>query len=177
METKTNTHIFRFNFSVEMLEKLNRFTRVNNYLDISDYKSKWEDWIKENEEIINEEEQRLKNLGYKGDIYSKMYKSARYYLRKKPVKSNTNEKTKQNRRKYISISKVLLSTMDNYIKENLSVSEIIKPSEQYQVFIDKYSDLINRECSDLNNIELSKDDIEFKIKKTYKNRYYLITHK
>jgi len=178
METKTNSHVFRFNFSVEMSNELDRFTKVNNYLTVSEYKSNWEDWVSENEGIIEEENTRLKELGYIGDIYIKMYKSARYYLRKKCIKSNTNIQSK--RRKYVPISKTLLNVMDNYIVENLTTCDLIKPSQQYQVFIDKYNDLITRECNDLDNEglqKLTKEDLVFKIKKTYKNRYYLITHK
>ena len=161
METKTNSHVFRFNFSVEMSNELDRFTKVNNYLTVSEYKSNWEDWVSENEGIIEEENTRLKELGYIGDIYIKMYKSARYYLRKKCIKSNTNTQSK--RRKYVPISKTLLNVMDNYIVENLTTC-----------------DLITRECNDLDNEglqKLTKEDLVFKIKKTYKNRYYLITHK
>ena len=150
--------IFRFNLSNELTMNLDSFTKINNHLTISDYKSNWEDWIIENSELINNEKERLYSLGYKGDIYKKMYKSARYYLSKKVTVSNTNtNKIVMKRDKYIPFSKSLLNCMDNYINRSLTNTETIKPSIQYKLFVEKNSDLIKSEIDKFNSI--SKEDI------------------
>jgi hypothetical protein len=62
--------------------------------------------------------------------------------------------------------------MDTHIKENMSDKEY-KPKLGFANFCEKYIDLLNESISKLtvNDAELISD----KIKKTYKNRYFMIT--
>ena len=75
--------IYRFKFTEEFMEVLYEFSKIHQYDERKDFKEAWKIWVEENETIINQETTRLNDLGYKGDILDKMFKSARYYFRKK----------------------------------------------------------------------------------------------
>jgi len=101
-----------------------------------------------------------------------MFHSVKYYFSKK-----SNEKTKaKKRRVYISISKQILSDINNHIQKFV-LRDNIKPSVGYSLFVEEYKDLINKEYERLTTKELSKEDIELKLKKTYKNRYFIYNKK
>ena len=54
-------------------------------------------------------------MGYEGDVLDKMFKSARYYFRKK----STEKKEPKQRRQYISVNRELLDAIDIHIEENI----------------------------------------------------------
>lgn len=162
--------IYRYNFSPEMIEKILFFSKKNEYEDRKEYMEKWELWCEENKEEIQEEEQRLIDLGYTGDVLTKMYKSSRYYFRKKTLVKVEPKKRNQ----YIYLSGDLLEKMDEYILANLTV----KPKDMFLQFSEIYSELIQECILELNEKNMyEREDIEFKIKKTFKNRYFNLTHK
>ena len=73
------TNTFRFKFSEEINDKLSKFGRLYSYTNKEDIASYWDNWLNENEELIINENARLIKLGYKGNIYDKLYKSVKYY--------------------------------------------------------------------------------------------------
>lgn len=75
--------IYRYEFSKEFMDELYHFSKIHQYDDRHTYKEEWDKWINTNYELIKNEKLRLINLGYKGDIENKMFKSGRYYFRKK----------------------------------------------------------------------------------------------
>jgi len=104
--------IYRFKFTENFMKELYKFSKVHQYDERSIFKEAWLLWIQENESFIKEETERISNLGYDGDVIDKMYKSARYYFRKK----NTEKKEPKKRRQYISVTQELLDVMDIHIK-------------------------------------------------------------
>ena len=80
---KEDVRVFRFKFTQTIMNMLQEFSQIHKYDDKETYKEAWEKWTKENEEIINNEEKRLTNFGWTGNIKSKMFKSAKYYFRNK----------------------------------------------------------------------------------------------
>jgi hypothetical protein len=153
-----------------MIEKILFFSKKNEYEDRKEYMERWELWCEENKEEIQEEEQRLIDLGYTGDVLTKMYKSSRYYFRKKTLVKVEPKKRNQ----YIYLSGDLLEKMDEYILANLTV----KPKDMFLQFSELYSELIQESILELNEKNMyEREDIEFKIKKTFKNRYFNLTHK
>ena len=72
---------------------------------------------------------RLTDLGYEGDIIDKMFKSARYYFRKKSTEKNEP----QARRTYIGTQKELLDAMDEHIINNIKKNDY-KPSTAFHEF-------------------------------------------
>lgn len=173
METtqKKNANVFRFKFEEGIVEKLNAFALLHKHEERKEFKENWESWTKQNAVMIENETQRLKALGYEGDIIDKMYKSVRYYFRKKPV---SKSEPKQ-RRKYVSINRDLLAAIDQHISENLSNNSDFKPSTGYDEFVQIYEQrLVNPEILRIQNEHsMDKDDVVEKIKKTYKNRYFI----
>jgi hypothetical protein len=196
---KINNKIFRFKFSNEIIELLTYFAELHRFDNRVDYKEAWKKWYKENLELLNKEEDRIINLGYKGNIEDKMYKSARYYFRKKTNRENNDLNQESNRddqesnrddqesnrdnqvktaskktRRYISLTANLLILMDKHIKSNINNNDY-SPASGYDNFCKKNAVPLAAEHLLLeNNHNLSKTDILCKIKKTYKNRYYLI---
>jgi len=142
------------------------FIKVHRFDDPSVFKKEWQAWIEQNNEIVQREIRRLTNLGYKGDISDKMYKSARYYFKNKPI---TTKKPKK-RRIYTRLDKSTLDIMDKYITEHQE--QYSKPSESFQAFLDEYKDFIQTIKSTFTEKGVKEDYIDVKIKKTYKNRCF-----
>ncbi len=80
---KEDVQVFRFKFTQEIMNMLQEFAQIHKYDDKETYKEAWDNWTKEKEDIIKSEEIRITNLGWKGNIKNKMYKSAKYYFRNK----------------------------------------------------------------------------------------------
>jgi hypothetical protein len=88
-DAKINNNIktFRFEFSKGFIDELSRFSKVHQFDERRAYKEAWQKWKSNQEidEIISFEIRRLEEIGYKGDIEDKMFKSGRYYFRKKSI--------------------------------------------------------------------------------------------
>ena len=165
-----NINIYRYKFTDEFMVDLYQFSKIHQYDDRHDFKEAWKIWMEENEEIIEQEIRRITELGYRGEIIDKMFKSARYYFRKKPL---TNEKEQQKRRVYTGLSKNLLYVMDQHIMNNLTNENQNKPSITFLDFCKENKQLLGEEILELIKVGI-KDQTEImnKIKKTYKNRYF-----
>jgi len=165
--------IYRYNFTNEFTNELFKFSKVHQYDHRKDFKEAWELWREDNENLVNEEVRRLTNLGYDGDILDKMFKSARYYFRKK----STEKKAPVKRRIYVGSDKGLLSSMDEHIKSNIGTGDF-KPSEGFEEFCKANVDIIKEQVIMLCRGGFTdSNEIKAKIKKTYKNRYFLIISK
>lgn len=165
--------IYRYKFTNEFTNELFKFSKVHQYDHRKDFKEAWEVWMGDNENIVDEEVRRLTNLGYEGDIIDKMFKSARYYFRKK----STEKKAPVKRRIYVGSQKDLLEAMDEHIKSNISSREF-KPSDGFDDFCKKNIDILKEQVNMLCQSGLTdSNEIKTKIKKTYKNRYFLIISK
>jgi hypothetical protein len=172
-ENDVNINIYRYKFTDEFTSELFRFSKVHQYDHRKDFKEAWNSWLEENDCIVTVEKRRLTNLGYDGNIEDKMFKSARYYFRKK----GTEKKAPMERRVYIGVQKDLLDAMDNHIKSTIN-SKDFKPSEGFDDFCKKNIDLLKREVNMLcQNGVADSNEIKKKIKKTYKNRYFLFISK
>ena len=77
--------VLRFEFSNEIIEQMAAFVQIHQYDDRKTYKAAWTEWLANHEiaAIFNAEVKRLTDLGYKGDVADKLYKSGRYYFRQK----------------------------------------------------------------------------------------------
>lgn len=178
-----NIPIFRFKISENIMNMITDFAKIHQYDDRKDYKDYWNEWIKDNADELQKEERRLQELGYHGDVYDKFFKSGRYYFRKKNISNNNNNsQTENNKRKqYIGVSKNIIENMDNfitnkYLNKNGNNNGNICPANCFDLFCNNNLELLQNEINDLvNNYKLSNDEINFKIKKTFKNRYYRIT--
>jgi hypothetical protein len=163
----TSINIFRYKFTKEFMEELYKFSKIHQYDHRKDFKEAWILWKDENEEFISQEIRRLNLLGFNKDIEDKMFKSARYYFRKK----NTEKKDPVTRRDYVGTSKEFIFVIDQHIKSNFGN----KPSECFSQFCRENIEELQKELVRLINGGFSKTEIKDKIKKTYKNRYFIIS--
>lgn len=165
--------IYRFKFTEYFMEELYQFSKIHQYDDRKDFKEAWNEWVEENTELIEEEAQRLNKLGYDGDILDKMFKSARYYFRKK----STEKKQPKQRRNYISINKELLEAMDKHIEDNIIKSEY-QPKNGFVSFCVDNEVILKETIKGMLDRDIKDSKlIQDKIKKTYKNRYFIIVNK
>ena len=169
----TQNNVFRFKFSDIIIEHMKEFARIHKFDERNDFKEAWDLWTQTNADIITDESKRLTNIGFTGDINDKMYKSVRYYYRKK---SNIKHEPKQ-RRKYTSIGKDVLVIIDRHITNNIEQNEDFKPSEGFSDFIKNNTEVIEPTFGKLEGEGLGKEEIDNKFKKTYKNRYFIIKNK
>lgn len=166
-----NALIYRFKFTQEFMDRLYIFSKVHQYDDRKDFKEAWEEWVEDNEDIINMETRRIENLGYQGDVMDKMFKSARYYFRKK----TDEKKVVKERRKYISISRELLEAMDLHIMGNIG-KEGYQPKNGFVVFCHENEEILKNAIGQMLQQGINDNVlIQDKIKKTYKNRYFMLS--
>lgn len=161
--------IYRYNFSADFIQQIEYFAKVYKYEDRHEFKEKWDEWLEDNSELVDEEKERLTTLGYDGDIESKMYTSARYYFSKKISKT-----TVKKRKTYVAIDKSILGIMDEHILENYA-NEDYTQKNGFEEFYTEHEDLLTYE--DNETIKNYNIDLKEKFKKTYKNRYYLMMKK
>ena len=165
--------IYRYKFTDDFTSELFKFSKIHQYDHRKDFKEAWNQWLEANNEIVSNEERHLTNHGYEGNILDKMFKSARYYFRNK----STEKKAPAKRRDYMGVQKDLLSFMDEHIKSNIN-RDNYKPSDGFDEFCKNHIDLIKEEVNILcKNGITDSTEIKNKIKKTYKNRYFLFISK
>ena len=166
-------NIFRYRYEDDFIEELFVFSKIHQYDHRHDFKKAWETWITENSELIEDEVRHLRNIGYDGDILDKMFKSARYYFRKK----NTSIKPPTVRKIYICSNSNIIKSMEDHINANIN-SGTFKPSEGFIDFCKLNMTVLKEQVAVLYTAGLTdSSEIKSKIKKTYKNRYYTIIHK
>lgn len=163
--------IYRFKFSNNAIEKMVEFSNIHRFDEIPLFRDAWERWCVQNNNIIELETTRLKEVGCDKDVKEKMYKSVRYYYKNKASVKREAKK----RRQYISIDSEILLSMTNHI-ETVAFINNYKPEYAYNNFVsnqifNKGLDEEIQRIQDEHN--LSEPEVEKKIKKTYKNRYYL----
>jgi len=168
-----NALIYRFKFTEEFMQELYTFSKIHQYDDRNDFKEAWMVWMKDQNELIIGEQERMISLGYHGDILDKMYKSARYYFRKKPVENKEPIK----RRKYLSVSKELLDAMDQHIRKYM-FDTIYQPKIGFELFCSETKEILKNAVIQICEQGITDSQvIQDKIKKTYKNRYFVIVKK
>ena len=170
-EERQEPNIFRYKFSNEFINELSNFSKIHQYDDRKLFKEAWNNWIEEYNILIEIEKKRLNELKYVGDILDKMFKSARYYFRNK----NTEKKEPVKRKNYVSMQKEFIQLIDNHIQQNIK-NEDYKPSSGFDDFCKNNINILQEEITKLYNVGFSDSiEIKNKIKKTYKNRYFILT--
>lgn len=169
-------NILRFKLSNNVMESINQFAIKNKSLDRKMYKEEWNKWMELNERIVNEEIKRMNNLGYNECVKDKMFKAGRYYFRKKApqaMKAHAHEEAAY-KRQYIKLTSDMLDSIDSHIKRNI-MNKDYTPANGHKQFCLNNIDILREEKKliDMNNI----DEFLEKIKKTYKNRYFIINKK
>ena len=155
---------YRYKFDPTFLEHLERFSTINKWCKPKDFKENFEKWTTDNQSLIQDESNRLQELGYNGDVLKKIYTSARYYFKNKSGEKKEPKKRKQ----YIRLDKEILNNMDIHIKRFDG-----KPSDGFTNFIENTDLYFQKDAKEKMDSMLKDDAYQKKIKKTYKNRYFL----
>jgi hypothetical protein len=186
--------IQRFKYSDVMVGLLDNFARIHRYDDRIDFRKFWDVFVETNRKTFEYEVKLLYSRGFKSDPHFAMYKSTRFYYRKRYIENNA-ENIKKNTKKH-SYSKfpsklieLIDSVIEKYISTNIKqVTEreyicTITPASCYINFCDDYEfdlsihigDYVRQTLAvggDISSILISN-----KLKKTFKNRFYKIQEK
>lgn len=165
--------VFRFKFAVDVMEAVTAFAKLHQYDDRHDYKKAWQEWCDENESMIDSEVKRLESIGYTGDVMDKLFKSGRYYFRTKSLQ----KKVETERRKYTGLTRDMLKAMDTYIEET-ALPQGLSPADSFSEFCGTNVDILRNEVNTLvTELNFDTEEIQAKLKKTFKNRYYQVSRK
>ena len=170
--TPTAPTIYRYEFSSDTLEAISHFAAVHRYDEPGQFKDSWKKWIETQEELVATESRYLRENGYAGEVKDKMYKSARYYFKNK----STEKPPLKERRKYTSLSSPLLAAMDEHIGQ--AIADSVRPANGYIHFTTFAKTILDAETKTLlDGGKLSENEILDKFKKTYKNRYFIVSRR
>ena len=170
----------RFKFAPNIQEMLTEFAQQHNKDALSVYRTAWQAWMEKNREVIDTEVKRLTEAGYQGDAEDKMYKAARYYFRsrsenrKTQVPSSPDGETKTTTRRYITVPKTLLASMDRHIV-TVKDKDDFRPSGAFERFAGMHD--LSEAIRSLATNGLDADAARKKLKHTYKNRCFLLRRK
>jgi hypothetical protein len=180
-EMQGRTRVLRFEFSNALTDHLAAFAQMHQYDDRKTYKEAWAEWMANDEiaTLFNADAARLKCLGYNGDVADKLYKSGRYYFRGKKGQENKGQENKGHNgqtdrsRKYIMLERELLTAMDEHIERGLRHNDYT-PAKGFAEFCQMGIASYHSEVARLSEVMSSGEDVSDKLKKTYKNRYFML---
>jgi hypothetical protein len=184
---RPNINIYRFKFSDEIISILKSFAKLHQFDDRISFKEAWVDLLKLYSEEIDIERKRLETLGYIDDIESKMFKSSRYYFRKKlSIETmggdiafdnaiDTVDTVDTKKKIYISLDPEILEAIDLHIKRNCD-NENYRPAWGWDNFCENYKICVAAEIIRIiRESNLSNAVATNKLKKAYKNKYFQYT--
>jgi hypothetical protein len=201
-ENNARPRVLRFEFSNAAIDALKAFTTVHQYDDRKTYKEAWTAWLAHDEisAMLKAEVARLTDLGYKGDVADKLFKSGRYYFRtREPTVPHTppssaprtpNDANGVRRglgnlgspRKYVLLNHALLDAMDDHIERGLQCDDAYTPASGFADFCklnpdsESYRSAYRSEVNRLSECMPTGEAVHDKLKKTYKNRYFMIAN-
>ena len=152
--------IFRFKLSDELIASMHHFATVHKHDDLKTFKESFDAWYTSEDIalLIQNENEKLRENGYKGDVRNKIFKSIRYYYRKKGT--NNEPEIKKERVKSFYLPKEMFEYIDRIIQNKLHT----KPSTLFTTFLETYQD------NQLVQEYVEKN--ESKVKKAFKNRIF-----
>ena len=213
-ENNARPRVLRFEFSNALIDALKAFTEIHQYDDRKTYKEAWTAWLANHEisAMLKAEVARLTDLGYKGDVADKLFKSGRYYFRtREPTVQRSSlwphtppssaprtpndangvrrglgpKATARNLgspRKYVLLNHALLDAMDDHIERGLQCDDAYTPASGFADFCklnpdsESYRSAYRSEVNRLSECMPTGEAVHDKLKKTYKNRYFMIAN-
>jgi hypothetical protein len=170
---------FRFQLGAKTLERLRPFAANNSNLSGKEFRARWDTWCIVNAAVIDAEVDRLRILGYEGDVPSKIYRAGRYYFKTRPP-SLVRAPRSHNSTAYIALAPMLIRSMDAHVVAHTRNCAHSKPAVLYNDFLASCTPemvaLLAQEAERI--MEQGMTDAyaaAAKIKKTYKNRYFMRT--
>ena len=177
---------YRFDFTEKVKLMLADFANMNKNTTRKEFTEAWNTWLSHEtiKSLLESERGRMESEGFEGDVLDKMFKSARYYHKKRDTNINPQERSNAGIKCKNRFSRGFLSEMDEYIqmqlmdinnvvKNNGKIMNTLSQAEAYNIYCNGNRDQILSEFMLIKNQrgELTMDMVE-KLKKTYKNRFY-----
>lgn len=162
---------FRYVFSKKFIDELDKFEvcHINDHRTI--FNEAWTLWLHSDPvcEMVKNEVNIMQCMGYTGDIIDKMYHHARFALRKKNARMMKKELNDENKKKEKCKEKIPVGSQKKEMIKNIicHIKSILeKDLSPGNAFTDFY-----------NNHFINNDDcnIEY-LKKSYKNKYYVLSN-
>jgi len=187
MPNTTHHRVLRFEFSPAVIHAVTAFVGTHRYDDRKTYKEAWTAWLLTGDiaALLDAEHARLNNLGYTGDVADKLFKSARYYFRGKLQQQSQQQAQQQQqsqqrrRQKYVSVNRSLLDAMDAHIERGITTpaagfADFCTAHTEDAVLKTEVASLFERynQTNQTNETKIMKEILD-KLKKTYKNRYFM----
>ena len=148
----------RYNFTPQMMEKIQEITRVHQFDERKKYKEEWKCWIntKEIQLKVSCEIIRLKDEGCTWEdeeIKEKMYKSSKFYYKKKMEQEGEKDDKKDKKEEkstvenYKGFTKTFLRSIDGYIMEKIKEESKTSDTTDLDVVpIKLYNDYCSVKC-------------------------------
>lgn len=190
--------VYRFKFSPSVTELMTDFSKLHLFDEKDALIETFEAFWRDNLDVLEEEETRLKSIGFTDDFKRNVYRSIKYYHIKKlkhgnhaapSSKEDEPSKTIINR----TFTKSIIQLIDDKIKTAMQEQESeFKPSKYFKSLVED-DDMKNalmlyyREVSTTSDTNSKSEDTaesrhdndskeQFnKLKKLYQNRYYIIS--
>ena len=186
--TVNTVSTYRFKYTPQFQRMLHDFASKHADLPKKEFDACFKDWCDNNRRYVTREYNHLVNQGYNRDFQQKMYLSVRYYFRNKSGKSKGNGEgkgegegegkemgKKKSKLKYVRLADELKILMKQHIYDNRGINK--SPKEMFGLFYNSDNDEIQKflksETAKLQENEYSEKDILFRIKKMYKNLYFV----
>lgn len=184
MAQEIHIPITHFELSDDIKQSIRKFAVSHISLDRHQFKDAWNKWL-HTEEVKNtviEEYVRLTDLGYDGDMYEKMFCSARYYHRKREIKranmSGTGEDDQpKQRKKYTANPKELLAAISDHIMSQMEQNMVYSDDGQKTIIQLTPANAYSQFCIDYPEYIGTTPEEIAKTKKTYKNKMATIIAK
>ena len=184
--------IYRHKFTNDINELMQDFSKLHMFDNKDTLIDQFETFWDNNKDLFLREKKRLESENFNKDVKTAIFRSIKYYHIKKLKRENEGEKTVKEKepRDYIKLNKYIIQWIDIYIinsmkqnkiKPSVNFNEIIKNEEFKNLIKDEKPKIVNKYKKFINDTNQTKTDEEieswwnFKIKKTYKNRYFNIT--
>ena len=172
------THRFTLSPAIEGL--LNELSREGFHETLrSAADTRWSRFVTDHAGVIEMERVRLTTAGYEGDLYTKMFRSARYYRGRRDADAASAPERGMDtalaaRRAYVATPADLLVLMDGHVRVHCFGAEAVSPARGWSAFQGEHSHAIALGIQALTGTErLTLPDAREKVKKAYKNRQYL----
>ena len=126
VDKKLSVPIFRFKLSNDCFNSLKEFSRIHSQDNRDDFKEAFEEWGKNNSTILDNETQRLQELGYNNDINAKLFRCAKYYCAKRVFNTKSNDDNDNDETSSVSSeNKNIHAFLRNLLKIFLTILKLI----------------------------------------------------
>lgn len=184
---ESQSRIYRFKVQNEKLfAEMKEFAGSHKFESKEVLKESFESWYQSEEisAMIESEENYLARHHYDfnhNNMKNKIFKSIKYYFIKNMLKSmnlgenqNVTRESHTKNQSTFKFGKSFIECAKNHLKSSINNNDF-KPNTAFQEFLEQHNDIIQNEKGRIDEINSEKErDFDAKVKKMYKNQYYVM---